>query len=171
MLVKKTILLAQLVLVVFASNAVAQSSSENVQKQSLKNIPGFSVLVENLPPELENSVLNRASIQTDVELRLRRAGITVRDRAENTSAGFPYLYINVNIKEADSGLYALSIDVELRQNVIPVSNTDMVLPTSTWTESVLATVGSNNLRQIRAVILDYVDRFINDYLAARDENE
>lgn len=46
-------------------------------KESLKGLKGVNVLVDNLKPDIEKDGLKTSSIQTDVELKLRMAGIKV----------------------------------------------------------------------------------------------
>jgi hypothetical protein len=88
-------------------------------RASLKGLPGFSVLVEELSPEVEQAGLKVADIQTDVELKLRLAGIPVLSQAQMLLApGQPYLYILVIVAaRTTTDLWPLGIELQLRQNV------------------------------------------------------
>jgi len=60
------------------------------QKDTLKGLHGVEVVVENPGPEVEKHGLTRQQIQTDVELKLRLAGIKVFSEKERLlSAGMP----------------------------------------------------------------------------------
>jgi hypothetical protein len=122
----------------------------------------------------ERHGLTDSQVQTDVELRLRRAGIRVLTPDEQDARpGSPYLYININTKAGDgpsAGLIAVNINVELRQSVRLARDPDIwVLHATTWSKSVLGLGGHAQLRHVRESLGDQVDKFINDYYAANPE--
>ena len=88
MLTKTSIPVA--VLLVFATVHPALATDESVDRQTLKGIKVVAVQVEALRPEVESDGLTQAQIKTDVEQRLREAGIQVNDGATAT------LLVNVN---------------------------------------------------------------------------
>ena len=151
------------VLLLAASAATAQDTEIN--RQSLKGLKGVYVLVESLQPGAERDGLNKTSIQTDVELKLRQAGIMVLTEAESfETPGAPHLYINLNTRSGS--VYAFSINVRLRQTVRLDRDPSMQLSAvTTWSEEALGIIGRDNLREIRDYIKDYVDQFINAYLS------
>jgi len=152
-----------MVLLLAASAAAAQDSENN--RQSLKGLKGVYVLVEPLEAEVERDGLNQTSIQTDVELRLRQAGIKVLTEGERLAApGSPFLYVLVNAKSGSP--YAFSIDVEFCQGVRLDRDPSMqIIGATTWSVRAVGTAGRENLRNIRDFIKDYVDQFINAYLS------
>jgi hypothetical protein len=152
-----------MVFLLAASAATAQDA--DVSRQSLKGLKGVQVLVESLEAEVEQGGLTKTSIQTDVELKLRQAGITVLTAAESMAApGSPYLYINVNTQGGP--LYAFSIRVELKQSVrLDRDPSIEVYGVATWSAESVGTVGQDHLRDIRGPIKDYVDQFVNAYLS------
>lgn len=103
-----------------AARATAQSSLES-EVESLKGLTGVTVLEENLSAEAEQDRLTRAAIQTDVEVKLRLAGISVLTSAQGLQTpGEPFLYVRVNaMKVSPTALnsYAYSIHVSLRQTI------------------------------------------------------
>lgn len=151
--------LSRLVMVLLVAANAATAVDAGFSRASLKGLKGVQVLVEPLQTEVEQGGLNKASIQTDVELKLRQAGITVL-----TEEGTPYLYIDVNT--SSGSLYAYFVGVKLCQTVrLDRDPSIQVLLATTWDVGEVGTVGRVNLRSIRDRIKDLVDMFINAYLS------
>ncbi len=120
-------------------------------------------MVEGLPAAVVEDGLTVEQIQTDVEVRLRKAGIRVFD--SKTSGA--YLYINAHLvkgKGSIAGIYADNLDVTLEQPVVVLSNGALAV-SATWSVASAGTVGRANLRDVRDVLADLVDEFINAFLA------
>ncbi len=151
-----------LLVLLTGSNAAADIEYE---RETLRGLRGIRVVVERLPPEAERDGLTRSTIQTDVELKLRQAGIPLLSRADRPP-GSPYLYVNVNTYQSRVGLYAFSVQAGLVQFVILERNRNITSQATTWeaTGSVGA-VGSEKLSEVRNAVRDMVDEFINAYLA------
>jgi hypothetical protein len=158
--------LSRLAMVLLVAVSAAAAQDDESERQSLKGLKGVNVLVEDLKAEAERDGLKQTSIQTDVELKLRQAGIAVLTKAEAPAApGAPCLYISVSTSQSGS-LYGFSIKVELKQNVRLDRDPSMWLPgVTTWSVDAVGTVGREKLRNLRDGIKDYVDRFINAYLS------
>ena len=157
--------LSRLAMFLLLAASAATAGDDEFSRPSLKGLKGVYVLVEPLEAEVERDGLNQTSIQTDVELRLRQAGIKVLTEAERLAApGTPFLYVLVNAKSGSP--YAFSINVELCQDVRLDRDPSMQISgATTWSVTAVGTVGRNNLRDIRDMVKDYVDRFINAYLS------
>jgi len=167
--VKRTSFLASVIFFfcLISSNGLAQSDSDAVA--SLKGLKGVFVLVEELGSYLENDGLNRDQIKTDVELKLRMAGIKVLTQAECFKLpGTPYLYINiasVGAKEPFPHTFAYNAEVSLYQQgrFFYISRP---IPAATWNKEKIAMVGRFNVQNaIRTTVKDLMDGFINDYLS------
>jgi len=143
-----------------------------VEPSTLKGLRGVYVAVKRLDPEAERDGLFKASLQTDVELKLRQSGIRVLTQEELFAApGKPLLYVNVhllpNSDPPSIGLYAYAIIVELYQEVRLQRDGSVVVPAATWrAPRVVGTVGASKLAGIRGTVKDLTDQFINAYLAA-----
>ena len=74
----------------------AVASDSQIERATLTGLTPISVVVEELPAIAEKSGLTTASIQADVERRLRQAGITLSPDAD------AYLYVHVTIAETAS---------------------------------------------------------------------
>ena len=124
-----------------------------------------SVLIAS---DAERDGLTTSAIQTDVELKLRQAGICVLTREKRLDTpGQPWLYVKVFTVTRNDGLYAYkSVDVEFWQSVR--LDRDSCLWSAAQTRStpgIVATVGGGNLRDVRETLRDKVDQFINAYLS------
>jgi hypothetical protein len=62
---------------VWASDLPIWVSDTPMERATLKGVPTVDVVIEKIDSDAERDGLSRSQIQTDVELRLRQAGITV----------------------------------------------------------------------------------------------
>lgn len=150
--------------------------NEEPQFPHLEGLQGVHVLV--FPPddpEVERRGLREAEIQTDVELRLRKAGIKVLSLGETLkTAGQPVLYVIVHTaagRGPTEGLYAYNVNMQLMENVVLDRDPSMKVKAATWTfpeyvPGYVGMVGADKLRATRDYLNTVVDEFINDYLAA-----
>jgi len=68
------------------------------QQKALVGLKGVEVGVENVNPQAERLGLTAALIKTDIELRLRKAGVKVLTAEEKfDTPGMPWLYVNLTI--------------------------------------------------------------------------
>lgn len=129
------------------------------QRATLKGIKAVAVVVEDTHATAERDGLTRKQLQTDVEQRLRQAGITVDNEAPGVLA------VYVNTLKIESGFYAYAIRVQFRQRVRMERNLTIAALASTWeASSVVGTVGTRALRDVRGSVRDRVDQFIKAYL-------
>ena len=133
----------------------------------LRGLKGVNVMVADLRPEIERSGLSKTQIQTDVELKLRMAGIKVLSEEEYLSVpGFPHLYVRIAGFKAEAiRHYVFSVSVELMQEVYLVRTAPDFTEYGavTWSHSIVGI--SPKLGTIRAGVKDMVDRFIKAYLS------
>ncbi len=171
---KRKLTLIILVIMAFCVGQRVHAAADNPYKRcTLRGLNGVHVMLENVRAEVERLGLTKQQMQTDVELRLRKAGIRVLSKKEYQRApGTPQLYVNVNfsIHEA-SGFCAFSVNVELEQQVILIRSPEVriegkIFPVaSTWNTGCTGFVGISNIRTVRENVRDEVDIFINAYLA------
>jgi hypothetical protein len=135
-------------------NAQTKASSP----PTTKGIRALSVLVEELPSGAKAMGLTVEAIQTDVELKLRLAGIRVVTGGGSFELpGQPFLYVRVTVTDS---VGAASIEVELDQNVLLERNNLLVFGVGTWRRATL--LSSPNARFIRDTVKDLIDEFLND---------
>jgi hypothetical protein len=148
------------------SAPIAHASNNEFSQLSLKGLKGVAVIIEDLKPEIEQNGLTVTAIQTDVELKLRQAGIPI----SATGAGNPSLHISVNILQSTSAILPHVITIELRQTVFLTRDPSIIVPgAATWDVGVFGQVPKLNVRSLRDDVKDLVDRFINAYLAVNPQ--
>src|SRR5262249_6793377 len=125
-----------------------------------------AVTIEDLTPEVESAGLLMQQLQTDVELRLRLAGIRVLTREEGLRVvGKPVLAIHVNVLLNQLlGLTVYNILVGLYQSV-SLETGAVSERASTWSTGTTGILAMNDLSRIREKVRDQVDQFINAYLS------
>ncbi len=125
------------------------------QAASLKGIRSMHVVVEDLdetPPGLTVQAM-----KTDVELKLRMAGIKLDPEV------LPVVYVHVTCI-AVASRFACAIGFDFRRRVTSAEN-DWQGYATTWNTGGVLTCGSWCVANIRQSVKDYVDEFLNDYLS------
>ena len=70
--------LSRVAMFLLVAASAATAGDDEFSRRSLKGLAGVYVMVEPLGAEAERDGLNKTSVQTDAELKLREAGITVQ---------------------------------------------------------------------------------------------
>jgi len=157
-------------LVFLTHGSLVYSASHEIMTKPLKGLTAISVLVEKLNADIKDKTgLTEKQIETDVELKLRMAGIKVVSLGESLNIpGMPYLYVNLSIFRHSSGLFfAYSIYIALIENVYLERNSAINVSAQTWFKGEIGVIGESQVSSIRNnIIKDTVDIFINDYLSA-----
>jgi hypothetical protein len=129
-------------------------------RDSLKGITAIAVLVDTFAAEAEADGLTRSQLQTDVELRLREAGLPVVAKATDV-----LLYVNVHaLRSRERTLYVYSIQVNVLQPVT-VTRTGTPARAGTWFTATLGMAGTAKLAIVRDDLRAAVDRFLTAWLA------
>ena len=132
----------------------------NKQKES-RGISDINVEVESLSDGAKALGLSAETIQTDVELKLRLAGIRVVTEKEVLELpGMPTLYVVITVPNSAR---AVSMGIQLQQNVLLERNGQRAVGAKTWD---VGAVGVNLTAQdVRDQIKDMVDMFLNAWLS------
>ena len=147
--------------------SLARSNSSvfaaDTERESLRGLNGVYIFIDDLSPNLERAGLSKNQIQTDVELKLRLAGIKVLTREEwKKEKGVPYISVVIDASpQRQKEPFPVFIMVRLQQGVRLYRNS-LLMHTATW--EVLSN-GVLSKENIRAGVKDLVDKFINDYLS------
>jgi len=162
---RQLLVTAVLVLVVVVILLPGASHALSLEQEVLIGLKVVMVMVEDLNPAAERLGLIKDQIQTDVELRLRRAGIKVLTEKEMFQIpGYPRLYVNVNTIISEVPVCAFSIRVELKEFITLANGLEAT--GAVWQVSSVGVGGINKISKIRSYVGDEVDKFVNDYLAA-----
>jgi len=145
---------------------MVQAGDLEADRMSLRGLRSVGVIVENQSPEVQQNGLTVNVIQTDVESRLRQAGIPVLDSKESSKSGNAILMINVSIITSKDGTWPFMVNVELVQDSILRRDPSIVVSRApTWSLMGFGSIGKTNVRSLRDDIKYLVDRFISAYLA------
>ncbi len=145
-----------LFLVSLAASNYAFATDDERSRKTLKGISALTVVVEHVANDIDPSGTLISQIQTDVELKLRLAGIMVNQESEQ------FLYVDANIVRIESGRYIFNCILELNQGVTLKRNNTFCFA-CTWSANCAGI--TNSLEKIRDSVKDLVDIFINAYLS------
>ena len=139
--------------------AIAWGQDSAAQRATLKGVAIVEVVVEAMDPMAERDGLVRSQLQTDVESRLRQAGLTVG----RTLIG--HLYVNVDtMKSNDGKTYAYNVEVEYVQQVLLMRDPQTLYFAPTWETGGIGMIGAARLGEVRQDVANYVDQFVKAYL-------
>jgi hypothetical protein len=138
------------------------ASDEELDRQTLTGLKGFSVLIESISPEANRDGLTTDQLQTDVELRLRKSGVNVLPSGSGNATLYVYAHL---LKLKSISGYVYTCEVTVHQGVIVVAN-NTVSWQDTWSVADLGIVRPENMSKvIRGTTGDLVDKFLNAYLS------
>jgi len=167
----KYLLFISLLTPLFTMPAFAEDS--DVARQTIKDLSGVYVIVENLQPNIAKYEryarefdLNKARIQKDIELKLSAGGVISLSREVwEKTPGRPVLYVNINTHESEKYWFAYDIKVELRQIVLLESNPNVKTLATTWSINITGIANIGNLNMIRQDTVVLVEKFVQAYNA------
>lgn len=145
------------------SSSVFANNNED-SRETLKGLNGILVIIEGLKTWQKQAGLSESQIQTDVELKLRLAGIKVLNEEEFfKEKGHPCIYININnLEQKLEGFLVYNISCRFRQYIFLERNPSIKALATTWSQG---WIGCGDIERLRAKIKDIVDEFINAYLS------
>lgn len=154
-------------LVMFFSLAGMRASvfaiDTKLSRESLRSITGIYVIVEKFTPEEKRAGFSEKQVQTDVELKLRLAGIKVLNKEEHLKTkGMPHLYVSVDTISVSQNFFYYVISIEIWQKVSLKRNATFNSNAMTWSWD---TMGHGKTEHIRTHLKDKIDVFINAYLS------
>jgi hypothetical protein len=159
---KRYVTVVPLLLLISTATALGQARLD-LNRAPLKGLKKFHVLIESFDAESQSAGLSTEQLRTDVELRLRRSRVPVQDSGYDA-----YLYVNVNpLRLSVGNAWAYAIHVGFRDSVTLDRDKSIGCLAETWDTGGIFVVPTGKLvANVREHIGDYVDKFINDYLAA-----
>lgn len=127
----------------------------------LKGINTIYVIVENVPEAVKKLGLTTESIQTDVELKLLVAGMSVATLADGRKLpGRPHIYVRVTVTK---GAEVASVQVDLEQDAVLDRNAEHALSVMTWDTDYL--LANPTAERILDDIKNGVDQFVSAWLS------
>jgi hypothetical protein len=132
-------------------------------ENGLKGLSVVCVSVHYSGTERYKLFVDLVQIQTDIEIRLRRAGIKVISQKEfNKRNDSECLWVYVTMEDKFA-----SIIFSLHQTCVPLN--DGVLATWHRDRIIVYRTGEVDQRSLRDGVIDLVDQFINDYLSVNQK--
>jgi hypothetical protein len=144
-------------LVVFLMNAYSVFADD-----SMKGLRRLTVAVEELDADFAASAFSTVTLQTDLELKLRKFGMEIAPRK---TVGSPCLYLRLSTMDIHDGEWTYSIALKFISPVKVLYNDQLALA-DLWTKSSHGVVGKRRVHDLRDLIGDKVDQFINEWLKA-----
>jgi len=143
------------------------------ERITLVGLTGVHVVVYDLRAEGDRDGPTRASLQVELEKRLRLAGLRPLAAAEAMrSVGRPTLQLRVNVWRPPGApdLYVYSVELALRQQIQLTRARTIDSFAITWSEPPeVGTVDSTQLSRIMNVVRAKVDQFIVAWRAANPD--
>ena len=128
------------------------------ERENLADVREVNVVVEDLSDDVEATGLTRRTLETAVERRLEERRVPL-----GNSRSAVDLYISVDTHIGSTGLYAYCVEVAVQQ-LVTIEGNQLRTLADVWDVGSLGTVGAANLPQVEQVVLQIVDRFIEDFL-------
>jgi hypothetical protein len=148
----------------------AHAFDAEASRETLKGLPGFYVLIEELNPNIakyasvQKNQISTQALKNQVENRLRAAGIRVLSWDEMMKLPErPMLYVRVNTHEYEKFWYAYDIRVEVRQLVNLASRPEKPIIGCTWAVNMTGVMNIGQLQALYDNLGLLLDRFIQAY--------
>jgi hypothetical protein len=140
------------------------------QRESLRGLKALKVVIESIPLEIERLGLTRKDIQSDVETKLRKAGIKVLPAYKPPSMTTLYVNVHTLIPSQAKTIVVYSINIMLFENAYLKRDAGTVgdlkeVRAADWMKATVGLIGVTNVSQIRKKVEEQVNKFISDYLA------
>ena len=149
--------------------SVTPSGASNTEatRATLRGLLGVQVVMGAFTPEVESAGLLRQPLHTEVELRLRLAGIRVLTPEERLRVvGHPVLAVNVHVLLNQLlGLTVYHISVALYQAVSLDTGVVASEGGATWYIATMGTLATSDLSRVREHVRDLIDAFSDAYLS------
>lgn len=139
----------------------ATSYSQSERAAGLRGLRGMSVQIDLLDKSEEYGI-EKMTLQSDVELQLRKAAIRiVNDSIVGETPGTGRLSVRINTLRACESRYATQIEVEFSEPATVIRTRGRVVA-AIWTISRMITSGDNLRQRVRDTTVDILTIFAND---------
>lgn len=161
MMKQLAILCFMAMLLIGADSASVQAQDRNPFTLTLTGISAVFVVIEQLPDSAKAIGLTKEMIQTDVELKLRLAGMDVKTPEEGKKLlGRPFVFVAISMTDYAK---AASVTVELDQDTVLSRNGAYAPSAQTWTTGFV--IANPDAQTVRSTTKDLIDQFLNAWLS------
>jgi len=137
------------------------------RREPLKGIKGVYVFIEDLPPDAKKLGITRESLKTEVELKLRLAGIKIPRRIKDSPFGILSVSLNVI---GQNNIYIFNIDIEFKE-IVYIKRINQRRPLTIWEYGYVGLTPKASNSFIREELKRGLDKFLNDYLAVNPKKQ
>lgn len=150
-----------------AADGVSASQFAASDRYGLRGLKGFYVQVDSLPYDVEKRGLLRQDLQRDAELRMRKAGALVLTREQAAeSPNAPRLRVRIlTSKVHNAPYYAYTVAVNFGQAATLTRDSSIMVDAITWSKVGMGMVKTKEVDEMRNIVGELVDEFLNAYLA------
>lgn len=151
----------------------ALAQDQESEDTSMRGLPGIYVFVDKIPASLNSGGALDVELESQVEVRLKRAGIKILERPEALAhAGKPFLFIQVRgAKVSDQPVYSLVVIGGLVQRVALERDPSLTCFARTWMISSFNSPREQELKaQIFASVAQVADEFAKSYRQANPKH-
>ncbi len=147
----------------------ASGSDLRGERETLEGLKSVVVRVEEFSEKARRAGFSETSLQTDVELKLRMAGINVSSK-ENVgeTTGVLHVVVNAAFHDTPGKPHCFSTSIELMQWVELMREPSIFNLTPTWW---VGGLGLGTVPAVREKLKDFVDQFINAWLSVNPKPE
>lgn len=136
-----------------------------MERERLKDIDKVYIVIGKISDDARSLGIDEENIRTGVEIKIRNSGIKV---VENSNVMF---LVDVDVTPPISRVYAISVRVDIMDMVSLYRNPKIIFQTTIWDKSELSIAGEYKVKEaIKEDVDELVDKFILDYLKAKEEN-
>jgi len=158
------------VIVVLSFDSSLAFGASSIQRESLRDLPGVTVVVEEVPPDAQADGLSEESIRGAAERSLQSRGTRILTPVEQASSpSKPSLYVRVSTYRIQPSQYVYVVTVALKQSVALAHRPQRKMFASTWEQGVIGTPGANSLGDATKVVEDLVSAFANDFQTVNNQ--
>ena len=162
---------ALLVIAMLAVNAVAETA-DPYTLQSLKGVKTVLVVLVADEKDLKPYELDKATLETKIELHLRKAGLTVISPPKDSPTPLTDGIFQIEMSFTSITPQSKTVGAEITfQQMVTVPRTGGLVGAATWRANLLGWYKFIHGRKLQDKILDSVDIFANDWLAANQKNK
>lgn len=163
MLIGRVLTVLSLVAMLIFSSASSAVDNEST-RATLKGLAGVRVLVEDFDEVRKRAGFDARTFQTDVESKLRMAGIKVLSREEGSETpGRPWLYVWVRtLHVSPNEIAPSSILFALNQMALLQRDPSVETVATTWS---ISNLGEGRMPSARDLVKAGTDIFINAWLS------
>jgi hypothetical protein len=144
--------------------ALAQTEIER-ERHTLRGLPDFQVVVNIEGPSLveRERDLNVRRVTSDIERRLREAGVPVRPGSAGAFPRGHYLYIHINIMDAGEAVHPFAIEMGMHQPVSLSRDPSIQSVARTWHGSAVGYFSGHMSGGLQEAAAKLLANFIEDY--------